>query len=227
MSRLLLFWLCATTAAAFPIEYFQLGLTVPGFLSHLLPGSGTDSHRAAAAAPTRSAEEETIGWFDPRPNGGRLLDVSGLHRVGSSSPTLPERAVHDEEVWRAAECHHLRCIGPVRPHRRGLPCLRKVRCFIAYGMGALLIALLDHLVTLKNVWVCTWGICTMLIWVTGTGARPSCSSRGSTTSPCGGRAGRALQVLLILVALIWMHADLMACRRASFPGMETERNDGK
>ena len=84
MSRLLLFWLCATTAAAFPIEYFQLGLTVPGFLSHLLPGSGTDSHRAAAAAPTRSAEEETIGWFDPRPNGGRLLDVSGLHRVGSA-----------------------------------------------------------------------------------------------------------------------------------------------
>ncbi|KJA23241.1 hypothetical protein HYPSUDRAFT_40055 [Hypholoma sublateritium FD-334 SS-4] len=76
MARLLLFWLCATTAGAFPIEYFQLGLTVPGFLSHLLPGSGADSHRAAAAAPTRSAEEETIGWFDPRPNGGRLLDYT-------------------------------------------------------------------------------------------------------------------------------------------------------
>jgi hypothetical protein len=91
MSRVLvLCWLLAAAAAS-PIDYLRLdlGLTMPAFLAQLLlPGQhgaassdrGSVSSTPAATTGTGDAGE-MVGWFDPRANGGRLLDVSPLRGV--------------------------------------------------------------------------------------------------------------------------------------------------
>ncbi len=232
MSRLLLLWLCATTRSGLPNRILPARANSAGLPCRI-------SSQAAELTATvlrlrrlpRSAEEETIGWFDPRLNGGRLLDVSGLHRVGNGSPTLSERAVHDEEVWRAAECHHLWYIGPVRPHRRGLPRLRKVRCFIAYGIGALLFitriarslgyseeCLGMHMGHLHDANLGDGNGRTTELFLARQYYFPRVGDMLGEPCRCS---------TLTLFALFWTHTDLMARRRASFPGMETERNDGK
>lgn len=91
MSRVLvLCWLLAAAAAS-PIDYLRLdlALTMPAFLAQLLlPGQhgAASGHRGSvSSAPTTTSGTgdagEMVGWFDPRANGGRLLDVSPLRRV--------------------------------------------------------------------------------------------------------------------------------------------------
>ena len=57
--------------------------------------------------------EDNIGWVDPRLNGGRFLDVrTALLLTEGKSRTLTAGcgAVHDAQIRRAAEHHHLRAL---------------------------------------------------------------------------------------------------------------------
>ena len=64
------------------------------------------------------------GWFDPRVNGGRFLDVRPhTNDVGviwvTSTDGLSD-SVHEPQPsvpWRASERHHHRLFRPLHPHR--------------------------------------------------------------------------------------------------------------
>ena len=67
-------------------------------------------------------KEDTVGWIDPRLNGGRFIDVSALSQdsgiCAASGLFLTSArrllAVHHEEVGRAVEHHHLLSLRSVR-----------------------------------------------------------------------------------------------------------------
>lgn len=67
---------------------------------------------------------EYQGWFDPRVNGGRFLDVrprsNDVDRINAVTDVLSD-AVREPRAsisWRAAEHHHHRPFRPLHPHRR-------------------------------------------------------------------------------------------------------------
>ena len=67
---------------------------------------------------------EYQGWFDPRVNGGRFLDVrprsNDVDRIKAVTDVLSD-AVHEPQASiprRASEHHHHRPFRPLHPHRR-------------------------------------------------------------------------------------------------------------
>lgn len=68
---------------------------------------------------------ELQGWFDPRINGGRLLDVRAstiiIYRVLISS------LVYQSSLWRTIKRYYHRKVGPIHSHRKRPPYLRQVR----------------------------------------------------------------------------------------------------
>ncbi|KAF9481149.1 hypothetical protein BDN70DRAFT_876771 [Pholiota conissans] len=118
---LVLCWLFSATVAS-PIDAlrFDLGLTVPSFLNFLLPDPldvPIPNHRVSAASSATPDESagEMVGWFDPRANGGRLLDYTtkkygeplNVIISGSSDPyVLTDEGFHDyaKSLGYSEEC---------------------------------------------------------------------------------------------------------------------------
>lgn len=50
--------------------------------------------------------EDTVGWVDPRLNGGRFIDVSTVNVWGRHLMDIGD-AVHDKKTGRAVEYYHI------------------------------------------------------------------------------------------------------------------------
>lgn len=56
---------------------------------------------------------DTVGWVDPRLNGGRLIDVSSMLELLYVHRLIQSVAVRHEEARRATEHHYLLPVRPV------------------------------------------------------------------------------------------------------------------
>ena len=122
MSVLLLCWLASAVVAS-PLDYFLQGSPqVP------LIQAGTAKQQA-----TGNAE---LGWFDPRLNGGRLLDVSDLQEYSCDTDLRKTLPVHYQEVRGTSECYYLWIVRPLRVDRLWLWFLYQVRHRIKLFNGA-------------------------------------------------------------------------------------------